>query len=431
MSYFSSALLRYFFLFLIILSALMALSYLKNEWDRMLERQKSSELLWGELIDSTQDTEVQAILRLRPPERILWELDRNIATQQQEVDELRAAIRLWHPPWAESRLNHRIADEKLKAVQAARDQVPIIIAGIPPPEFIDVAWSLIKKHSPVAAILLLFVIFTPIALKIVFYYVLSPICEGRPAFNIATNGRREGEYEFIPSAVSQSLLVAPTEEILLKKEFLQTSAQQAEARTVLFLNKSIPFSSFLSGMFLLTRIRSSDKEPTRVTVSSQLDGFLEVGLLEVPLGASIVIKPRFLAGVIKSRNEEIAISRHWRLNYLHAWLTLQLRFLVFHGPCKLLVKGQRGIRVEEPPPPDSRRVNQSSTLGFCTPLQYSCTRCETFWSYLLGKDTLFNDHFSGSDGFFVYEEMPYRGRRGPGKGGIEGIFEGFLKVLGL
>ncbi|MCK7502947.1 MAG: hypothetical protein MZV70_01815 [Desulfobacterales bacterium] len=28
------------------------------------------------------------------------------------------------------------------------------------------------------------------------------------------------------------------------------------------------------------------------------------------------------------------ITRHWRLGSLSAWLTLQLRYIVFHGPAK-------------------------------------------------------------------------------------------------
>jgi hypothetical protein len=32
------------------------------------------------------------------------------------------------------------------------------------------------------------------------------------------------------------------------------------------------------------------------------------------------------------------IARHWRLRSLSAWLTLQLRCIVFHGPAKLTVK---------------------------------------------------------------------------------------------
>lgn len=185
-------------------------------------------------------------------------------------------------------------------------------------------------------------------------------------------------------------------------------------------------------MFILTRIRSHDDKPTYVTVSSQRDGLVELGVIDLPDGASLVLHPRSLAGVIKARNKDVLISRHWRLKSLHAWLTLQLRYLVFHGPCRLIVKGQRGIHLERPDQLTARMINQNSTLGFSTTLYYSCTRCETFWSYFLGKDSLFNDKFDGNSGFFVYEEMPGGGAKdGSTKGKLEGAFDTFLKIFGL
>ena len=48
--------------------------------------------------------------------------------------------------------------------------------------------------------------------------------------------------------------------------------------------------------------------------------------------------------MLKPAGAPANITRHWRLASLHAWLTLQLRYLVFHGPCQLLLKGCRGVR---------------------------------------------------------------------------------------
>lgn len=48
-----------------------------------------------------------------------------------------------------------------------------------------------------------------------------------------------------------------------------------------------------------------------------------------------------------------------------------------------------------------RSVNQSATMGFSANLAYATTRCETFGSYLMGKQTLFNDKFSGGPGFYI------------------------------
>ena len=74
----------------------------------------------------------------------------------------------------------------------------------------------------------------------------------------------------------------------------------------------------------------------------------------------------------------------------------------------------------------------ASALGFSANLEYRNTRCETFLSYLRGKESLFNDLFAGGPGCFVYEEMPAAGRRGGITGrGLEGLADAFLKAFGI
>ena len=120
----------------------------------------------------------------------------------------------------------------------------------------------------------------------------------------------------------------------------------------------------------------------------------------------------------------------WRLGSLSAWLTLQLRFLMFHGPARLIVKGCRGVRLEEAG--SGRAINQAATMGFRANLDYATTRCETFFAYLWGRQELFNDRFSGGPGVYLYEEMPHFGRKGGIAGrGLEGVFDSVLKVFGV
>ena len=81
---------------------------------------------------------------------------------------------------------------------------------------------------------------------------------------------------------------------------------------------------------------------------------------------------------------------------------------------------------------NGRSINQAATIGFSANLAYATTRCETFGSYLMGKQELFNDRFSGGPGFYVYEETPYFGKRSGITGrGIEGVFDTVLKVFGV
>jgi uncharacterized protein (AIM24 family) len=290
----------------------------------------------------------------------------------------------------------------------------------------------VKARLPLALGILLGVLLLPVAIKAFLYFVLAPLASRLPPIRIlplddATRWPAPAE-----SSVSATLEVAPGEELLVQPEYLQSSSQSAVKRTQWFLNAALPFASLASGMFALTRIRPEGDAPTRVVVSSQQDAFGEVGVVDLPSGSAMVLQPRALAGVAKPAGAPLRITRHWRLGSLHAWLTLQLRYLVFHGPCRLVLKGCRGVRSEEPQPGLARLINQSATLGFSANLDYRTTRCETFVAYLRGKEDLFNDLFAGGPGRFVYEEMPAGGRRSGITGrGLEGLADAILKAFGI
>lgn len=401
---------RNIILFAVILTFLVGRAYVIGEWERYYELNKKGE----------QQTPSERIERLK----------RLVNEQEKKVQSLEKAVRWYHHPWADTRIELKIAKEDLKIYRATLkilNETDGIIRSR-----LSIFLDFLQAKVPYALKLLALVITTPIVIKILFYYILAPICQKRPPFRIVHADSPKSDYQFTSSEVSLAFELQADEEILIKTDFLQTSSQKAKKRTKWLLNHSIPFSSLLSGMFMLTRIRSLDDQPTSVTVSSQKDGLVELGVIDLPRKASLVLHPRSLAGVIKPRDEAIVISRHWRLTSLHAYLTLQLRFLAFHGPCRLIVQGQRGINIEQPNKLTARMINQNSTLGFSTTLVYSCTRCETFWSYFMGKDSLFNDHFDGDSGFFIYEEMPAGGDRdGSAKNKMEGLFDTFLKIFGL
>ncbi len=290
----------------------------------------------------------------------------------------------------------------------------------------------VKARLPLAFGILLGVLLLPVAIKAFLYFVLAPLASRLPPIRILPLDDAPPPPAPAESSVSATLEVAPGEELLVQPEFLQSSSQSAPKRTQWFLNAALPFASLASGMFALTRIRPEGDAPTRVVVSSQQDAFGEVGVVDLPAGSAMVLQPRALAGVVKPAGAPLRITRHWRLGSLHAWLTLQLRYLVFHGPCRVVLKGCRGVRSEEPQPGLARLINQSATLGFSANLDYRTTRCETFVAYLRGKEDLFNDLFGGGPGRFVYEEMPAGGRRGGITGrGLEGLADAILKAFGI
>lgn len=291
---------------------------------------------------------------------------------------------------------------------------------------------------PTALTILLSLMLTPIAIKAFFYFVIAPAASRRTAICLLPDSTGAIDEKTLDkdadtsrihvSAVSQALSVDEAHELLVHPEYLQSSSHKGVKDTKWLLDWEYPMSSLASGMVALTRIRATSDES--FVISATKDPFSEIGVISIPDGSAIVLQPHNLVGIVQRRDRPIAITRHWRLGSLNAWLTLQLRYLVFHGPAELIVKGCRGVRVEQAG--NGQVINQASTIGFSANLAYSTTRCETFASYLMGKQELFNDKFSGGPGFYVYEEMPHFGKKTGITGrGLEGITDSLLKVFGI
>ena len=166
------------------------------------------------------------------------------------------------------------------------------------------------------------------------------------------------------------------------------------------------------------------------TVSAVRDPFAEVTRLEIPVGAACVLQPRAIIGVVQSIAAPLRITSHWRLGKLNAWLTWQLRFLVFHGPADILLAGGRGVRVE--PAEAGRSIGQDQLIGFSAGLSYSTGRTETFFPYFFGQVGLLKDRIAAGSGILIAEEAPRAGQAKTGiKRGLEGGLDAFLKVFGI
>ena len=171
----------------------------------------------------------------------------------------------------------------------------------------------IRSQLPTALWILLGIILTPVLIKAFFYYVLAPLAQLLPPIRILPDSEAPAIPGPVPSAVSLAFEIGPDEEILVHPDFLQSSSLPARKRTQWFLNPRMPFSSIASGMFMLTRIQPEEDGTSKVMVSSQNDAFGEIGMLELPDGAAVVVQPRSLAGIIKRQGDRVFITRHWRL----------------------------------------------------------------------------------------------------------------------
>ena len=295
----------------------------------------------------------------------------------------------------------------------------------------------VMQVLPTALILLLSIIFIPILLKLFQYFIVAPLVSRLPpirvfaqtqtpppAITVSSNSQQIGHV----SSHSLTLKLSSQQELLVHPDYLQSFSKHAQKTTQWFLNARIPFSSWAAGLVTLVRLHSDQDET--VQLAAMHNALEELVIINLPAGATLVCKPRCLAGVIKQREQAVKITRHWRLFNLHSWLTLQLRYLVFHGECQLIIKGHHGVILEHAGA--ARLIQQNATLGFSTDVAYSNYRCETFISYYLDKDSLFNDQFNGESGIYFYEQAPHDSRKAALVGkAVGGVWDAVLKVFGI
>ncbi len=293
---------------------------------------------------------------------------------------------------------------------------------------IGMADTTLRDVLVAAAWALLGILLTPYLIRAFLYYIVAPFAERRRSIRIAVPGAGSGAQV---AAADQSRASVPItlkagEELLVRQGFLQSSPAGAQLRTRGMLDWRSPLTSMASGMTFLTRVRGAE---TTTVISADEDPFAEVTAIDLPAGAAMVLQPRALAAVVQPQDRPLRIESTWRIFNLNAWLTQQLRFLVFHGPARLVVKGGRGVRVE--PVDSGRRFGQDQLAGFSAELSYSVARNETFVPYLLGREPLLRDRVEGGSGVLVLEEAPHAGRRKGLRAGLEGMTDAFLKAFGI
>lgn len=280
---------------------------------------------------------------------------------------------------------------------------------------------------PTALLILAIAIFSPALFKAFLYFVIAPIASRRPPIRLVPEESGAVSDQGAPSTPSRRIPIDAGVEMLVVPEAVQSTPHDAAKATRWLLDWKMPVSSLAAGLVALLRVRS--RHPDFVQLVSTGDPLAELATVEVPEGAAMVLRPRALRGLVQPVGRPLRISRLWRLGTLSAWLTLQFRYLVFHGPCVLIVQGGRGVRLERAYA--GRGINQASTIGFSAGLDYSVRRSEAFGPYLMGKQELLNDSFDGR-GCSLYEVLPAgRARGGIWGRGLRGIGDAFLKIFGV
>lgn len=300
------------------------------------------------------------------------------------------------------------------------------------------AFQAVRPLLPVALGVLLGSWFVPATIRALFYFVLAPAAARRSPVVIGmpnrirssppSSGPCSGHDRSLISAVSKTITLAPNHEILIRPDYCQSQPVGVNVTTKLLFNWHHWLSSLASHMWMLKHLRTT--QAAEIVVSSTVDALEEVALLELASGEAFVLQSRGLVGVLYKTGQRPRIRSHWRLGTLHAWLTLQLRYLSFEGPATLIVKGCRGVRLENAS--TGRTISQDATLGFSANTIYSTVRAEPFVPYLRGKQALLHDKFVGSNAYYLYEEIPRAGRPGQQRHNpFEALLDAGLKAFGI
>ena len=324
-------------------------------------------------------------------------------------------------------------DARIQAFEAQQSKVM---------HYLERTWDHPVGRAPVVlplkwwvGIALLFYFLGPTMGKFALYFVVAPfIARGRPVW---LEPSMTALPEIGESRAATEVTLRPGERLWVKEKFLQASDEGLRRKTRYLLDWRIPITCLATGLVELIELgaREDGDVNQRLTLSNQGDPHSELAVLSLPEGASLILRPSFLAGVVVQPGQRVVIRRRWQLFRWQAWVTLQFRFFEFVGPCRLIVAGSRGVRAErlgdrggEGIP--ARRTNQNATMGFTPNLKYRPVRAETFWSYYRGMNPLFDDLFAGR-GLFLCQQVAMAGDAKQARKFWSGVWGGVLKVFGV
>ncbi len=371
---------------------------------------------WWERVFGNADQQAANAQQMARMEELKGESAGRIAGLQEELTRVGAQVQ---------DLDYQLTNIEKDLVSSAQSQSAVSL-------YLRNAWQRSRGYLLVA---LLVYFFGPTVVKLLAFYVLAPLLSRGKAIRL--------ESEFValphvrPSDVSAEISLWPGEVLRVKESFLQSSDEELKRKTRFVFDWSIPFTSAACGLIELVELRNSKAGGrAALTLSSSDDPHDELSVIEVPEGASIVLRPSFLIGVITRDEEKVEIRRRWVLWRWQAWITLQFRFFEFVGPCRLVVSGSRGVRAEVLEPDTlqttrkSRRTNQRATIGFTPTLDYLPVRAETFWGYYRDMNPLFDDLFAGT-GLFVLQETAHDPTQGGPTRFWSAVWNSVLKVFGI
>jgi uncharacterized protein (AIM24 family) len=274
----------------------------------------------------------------------------------------------------------------------------------------SVAWR--QGHWYILAGLALY-LFGPTLCQLIMFYRIAPrITRGRP---VQLDSAPAVTAWLGESSTTVTVALWPGETASVRKRFLKSADEGLERTSGLLLSWRFPLTSLLSGFVHDENLRNARAGRNHsLAFAHHKNPENQMAVVHVPEGGSLVVRPSFLAGVVLPVGEKLKLRLRWQLFRWQAWLTGQLRFLEIVGPCRLVVAGRPGLRVErltvdEDGVSPVRRTSLDKTVAFTPNLEYRLIRTARFWNYYRWNHLLFDAHFTGVG--FVLTQTTLPGRR--------------------
>lgn len=255
----------------------------------------------------------------------------------------------------------------------------------------------------------------PIIWSLFMYYVIAAVATKQRPIQLL-NKAPGGIYWADPKA-SLNVKLPPAESLWVRNELL-TQHDGAPKRTVTFWNWRAPAVSTLAGLAFCTKVTNTDQRHASFVFSSN-KAEEEISEIVLEDDSAMVLHVSNIVAI----SGDVTVSAQWRIFNLNAWLTGQLRFLLFKGPGSIYVCSPRGV--EGFKVTDKQLVEQQVTVGFDAGLNYSVNRTETFVPYFRGQASLFDDCIQGQ-GVMFRKNAACDGR----KNIMERTFGTFFAIIG-
>lgn len=300
-------------------------------------------------------------------------------------------------------------DQQLSAVNAELAAVTRIHSWMW--HYLIAAWFQMRWYLLVAAIV--YFVGAPLRRASFFIFVSRLLAKGK---SLRFNGEIWDVAEVAENRESIEVELWPGERLRVRREFARAGDEGLNRGKKFFLHARFPMMSFFGGLTRLVELRHSRAREARVvTLSTPPERQLDFAMFNVPEGGSLMLRARYLAGVVLPPNGKLKVRARWRLLDRHAWAAGQLRFLEFCGPCRLVVVSRRKLRVSHVPAVDatkkpSRVAERRRVIGFSPSLEFRQVRAARFWRYVFSGRELLDGRFIGA-GLMLSEEPVDRTRK--------------------